>query len=195
MPSPARPVVLLEGTRRLPDADRPLLVALGRLLAQRLPRAVFRTGGAEGADDAFAGGVQAVDPARLEYVLPRPGHRVRARHEASPAHALDALDPLRETEIMAYTAEASPEYERLTRLYGEGRRTGALAAKTRYLLRDTLKVAGSPALSLDAASFGCFYVNEADPISGGTGHTLRVCQRLGVPFSVQIQWRTWLDAA
>ena len=190
-----RPIMLLEGTRRLPDSDRPLLVALGALLAQQLPRTVFRTGGANGSDDAFAEGVQSVDPARLEYVLPLAGHRSKTRHSASPACSMDDLSAIRETEILAYTGEASPEYSRLTRMYGEGRRTGALAAKTRYLLRDTLKVAGCDGLGLDPASFGCFFVNEADPISGGTGHTIRVCQHLRVPFSFQMHWRCWLEAA
>ena len=47
----ARPVVLLEGIRALPDADRAAVVALGRLLAVQLPGVVFRSGNAEGTDN------------------------------------------------------------------------------------------------------------------------------------------------
>ena len=67
--------------------------------------------------------------------------------------------------------------------------------KTRYLLRDTLKVAGSPEQGLRPAAAGIFYVHEDDPMSGGTGHTIRVCLRLSVPVYVQSQWRAWLRAA
>jgi hypothetical protein len=47
------PVLLLDGTRSLPPDLRPALTALGRLLAERLPAARFRSGNAEGTDKAF----------------------------------------------------------------------------------------------------------------------------------------------
>jgi hypothetical protein len=65
------PVILLEGTRQLPDNDRPSLVALGQLLATELPQAVFRTGNATGTDTAFAEGVARVDARRLQFVIPQ----------------------------------------------------------------------------------------------------------------------------
>ena len=190
-----RPIMLLEGTRRLPDADRPLLVALGVLLAQRLPQTVFRTGGADGSDAAFAEGVCSVDFRRLEYVLPHAGHRTRKRHADSPAYAFETLGLAREQAVLACTAEASPSYKGLVDMYGAGRRSGALAAKTRYLLRDTLKVSGCAEIALTPANTAIFYINEADPLGGGTGHTLRVCHHLGVPVYVQSQWRKWIENA
>lgn len=57
MLSHKNPVVLLEGTRDLPDSDRPKLVALAQFLATQFPHVVFRTGNASGSDEAFAAGV------------------------------------------------------------------------------------------------------------------------------------------
>jgi|GEM_PF-5309308 len=45
-----------------------------------------------------------------------------------------------------------------------------------YLLCDTLKVTGSESVGLVPASLGRFFVNEADPTGGGTGHAIRVCE-------------------
>ena len=41
------------------------------------------------------------------------------------------------------------------------------------------------------ARFGLFYVNAADPMKGGTGHTIRVCRRQGVPVAFQEDWMGW----
>lgn len=186
------PVILLEGTRSLPAGDRPMLVSLGRTLAERMPRAIFRTGGATGSDEAFAEGVQEIDPRRLEYVLPRRGHRAGERHNDSPTYALETIGTARERTLVQQTSEASPEYGRLVDLFAGGHREGGLAAKTRYLLRDTLKVGGAPELGLRPAAAGVFYVHEASPLAGGTGHTIRVCHRLAIPVFIQSQWRVWV---
>jgi len=189
-----RTVILLEGTRRLPPADRPALSAVARLLCERLPFATFRTGGATGSDDAFAEGVRSADPRRIEYVLPQAEHRTYARHPASPAYSLEDLNDARMQVIADRTATASPQYRSMARHFIR-ERSGPLAVKTRYLLRDTLKVAGSPEQGLRPAAAGIFHVHGDDPMSGGTGHTIRVCLRFGVPVYVQSQWRAWLGAA
>ena len=189
----AHPVILLEGTRQLPPADAPALAAVARLLAERLPSATFRTGGATGSDDAFAAGVRAVDPRRIEYVLPQAEHRTYARHSASPAYSLDELDDTRLRVIADRTATASPKYGSMTRYFIRERDNSTLSIKTRYLLRDTLKVAGSPEQGLRPAAAGIFYVNEDDPLSGGTGHTIRVSQRASIPVFFQRHWRAWLQ--
>jgi hypothetical protein len=124
-----RPVILVEGTRNVPDTDRPLLVAMGRKLAKTLPRAVFRTGGASGADEAFAEGVRQVDPGRIEYVLPQSGHRAKHRDTQSPAFALEQLEVTGLRAVAEQTAAASPKYESLAQRYIRDTRTGALAAK------------------------------------------------------------------
>ena len=66
-----------------------------------------------------------------------------------------------------------------------------LKAKSCYILRDTIKVIGAKQLSLDPASIGIFYVKAIDPMNGGTGHTIRVCQKKGVPVVFQDEWMKW----
>jgi hypothetical protein len=34
-------------------------------------------------------------------------------------------------------------------------------------------------------------VNLADPMEGGTGHTIRVCQQEGLPVIYQDEWSAW----
>ena len=51
-------------------------------------------------------------------------------------------------------------------------------------MRDTLKVSGAEEPELNKAVFGIFYVNPADPLKGGTGHTIRVCRTLDVPIAM-----------
>lgn len=187
-----RPVLLLEGIRALPAMDRAMVVAMGRLLAERLPGAVFRSGNAEGTDSAFAEGVTGVDPGRMEYVITHAGMGRTRRHVAGRALALDALPKVADGPVGEYTVGASPKTQRLVEAYRQGGMRGPMGAKAAYLLRDTLKVTGSPEAGLVPTTAGVFYVNKADPLAGGTGHTLRVCLRLGVPVVTQAVWRGWL---
>jgi hypothetical protein len=90
-----RPVILLEGTRDLPDEDRPKLVALAAHLAQALPEARFRTGNARGTDTAFAEGVrQASAPAAVgQAELPAAGYAQGPRRQRGRPGSC-ALGPL-----------------------------------------------------------------------------------------------------
>ncbi len=74
------PVILLEGTRIVPSSAEAALTALGRFLARQFPHARFRSGNAEGSDTLFARGVEAVDPARMELIIPTAGHRRKTGH-------------------------------------------------------------------------------------------------------------------
>ena len=74
----ARPVILVEGTRDLPETEAETLAAFSAWLARSYPPAIFRTGNADGSDSAFARGVARVDPSQLVYVLPYGGHRKKA---------------------------------------------------------------------------------------------------------------------
>jgi len=53
------------------------------------------------------------------------------------------------------------------------------------------KVTGIPEAGFTKADFGIFYTNPTDPMKGGTGHTIRVCQKLGVPVAFQGSWMRW----
>lgn len=185
-----RPVILVEGTRDLPATVRPKLVAFGRWLAETYPHAIFRTGNAKGSDEAFAEGVRAVDPSRLEFVLPYAGHRRQAASTGSRRVALSDLPPEIEWTMCGHTEQASPEYGSLL---AKRHRVPKLKAKAGYLLRDTLKVSGADVADLHKAVFGIFYVNLADPMKGGTGHTIRVCRTLDVPVAFQDEWMQWVE--
>lgn len=188
LPQIPAPVILLEGTRRVPEALRPRLSKFARLLAEELPHAIFRSGNAEGSDDAFAQGVAEVDPRRLQLVLPTPGMGRARRPAGAVCHALDEL-PLGEKEplIQACTA-ASPENRRLFELYLRSLSGTPAYSKSLYLVRDGLKVLGSPALGLAPASVAIFFVDESNQSSGGTGHTIRLCQQRSVPVLTQRDW-------
>jgi hypothetical protein len=187
------PVLLVEGIRALPETDRAAVVAMGRMLAGRLPRVIFRSGNAEGTDTGFAAGVCAVDPARMEYVLTHEGMGRKRRHPVARGVGLDQLPHAAEGPVGDYTVKASPDLAGLVEAYRTREGAGPLGRKAVYLLRDTLKVIGAPELGLAPAVAGVFYVNEAAPLSGGTGHTIRVCLQREVPVVFQAVWRNWLE--
>jgi len=188
----ARPVVLLEGIRALPEADRAAVVALGRLLAVELPGVVFRSGNAEGTDTAFAEGVTSVDPARMEYVMTHAGMGRKRRHPGARAVSLAEVQYVSVRAVGEFTLAASPDLKGLVDAYQTHGAKGPLGAKAAYLLRDTLKVIGAPELGLAPSTVGIFYANAADSFTGGTGHTIRVCRDRGVPVLLQAVWRNWL---
>lgn len=190
----ARPVLLLEGTRALPEADLVMVTAVGRILAERLPGVTFRSGNADGTDTAFSIGVTSVAPDRMEYVVPHPGMGWKRRHPGGRVVALDQVPASQEPELDLYTAQASPKTLRVLQAIRERNVSGPIAAKAKYLLRDTLKVTGAPELDLAPATAALFYVNREDPLSGGTGHTIRVCLHRQVPVVFQHVWRNWLGS-
>ena len=186
-----KPVVLLEGRRALPAEHRHQLVALASKLAGALPKAIFRTGNAEGADEAFAEGVCGVDPTRLELVLPRTSMGKNRVNASAKVASLEQVSVVCEEQAIYESKAASPHN---ARLFEEGYRQGKnkrLAAKATYLLRDALKVIGDPSLGLAPAAAAMFYVDPDDPMAGGTGHTIRVCRQNKVLVITQTEWWAW----
>jgi hypothetical protein len=182
------PVILLEGTRQLPVEKRQALVDVGQRLAMAFPQAVFRSGNAAGTDEAFAAGVASVPGARLQLVLPTPGMGRSRRPVSATCLALEDL-PLAERHHLARESlAASPDNHRLFDLYLRGQSGNPAYAKAQYLLRDALKVIGSPALQLAPATVALFFIHHLDPNSGGTAHTVRLCQRQELPFFTQRDW-------
>jgi len=182
------PVILLEGTRDLPYRDRGKLIALGWHLARRYPKAKFRTGNASGSDEAFASGVGKVDSSRLEYILPYEGHRQDALVTGSRSVAIEKISAEAEDRAIQNTTKASPVYVSMMK---RRNLVSKLRIKSRYIIRDTLKVIGDKETVLHPAVFGVFYVNRDDPMKGGTGHTIRVCQDHSVPVVFQDDWMKW----
>ncbi len=185
----ARPdgVVLLEGRRAIPAADAVLARELARQLALRFPRLRFRSGNAEGSDQYFAEGVAGVDPGRLQIILPYSSHRKGTRYPDASYESPGSLSVIREDEVASKTIEASPGNKRLVN-YRKVK--GPMAAKAAYLIRDTMKVVGGTELT-ERPVCGLFYIDPADPMAGGTGHTIRVCRQEGVPVVFQDEWMRW----
>jgi hypothetical protein len=186
------PVLLLEGIRARPETDRFKVIAMGRMLARRLPGVRFRSGNAEGTDTDFAEGVAAVDPKRMEYVMTHAGMGRKRRVSGCRTISLADLPNVAGSEVFDVTHRATPSTAGMLDAYRTSGRSSAMGAKGAYLLRDTLKVTGHEGSGLPPASAGLFYINEADPLAGGTGHTLRVCMEYNVPTITQMTWLKWI---
>lgn len=188
----ARPdgVVLLEGRRLIPEPDFARARDLGHRLALAFPRLRFRSGNAEGADQAFSEGVAMVDSSRLQIIAPYSTHRMSTRYSDALYDSPDSMPKVREDEIADKTVRATPKNKRLIEKRSA---KGRLAAKAAYLIRDTMKVVGY-SYTFARPLCALFYVQLDDPMEGGTGHTIRVCHQEGVPVAFQDSWKRWLDA-
>ncbi len=182
-------VVLLEGRRTIPDHDAALATLTARNLVERFPNLRFRSGNAEGTDQAFSEGVAQVAPWRLQVVAPYVGHRKSARYAEAVYDSPESLSIVQDDEVAYKTAKASPKNKGLIETRPK---KGALAAKAAYLIRDTMKVTGHSEL-FPKPVCALFYVDLKDPLAGGTGHTIRVCQQEGVPFAFQDSWQKWFS--
>ena len=183
-----RPVLLLEGTRNLPDHHRQTLISMGQRLAHVSPNVTFRSGNAPGADEAFALGVAAFPGSRLELILPTPGMGRARRPNAAVCTSLHDL-PTAERHLLAEAStRATPECRRLFDLFLNGPTSNPAYSKSLYLARDALKVLGSAALGLPPATAALFYIDPSHPTGGGTGHTIRLCQQHQVHVLTQEQW-------
>lgn len=178
-------IVLLEGTRAVEPEMGARLSDFAARLATRFPAAIFRSGNADGADSYFARGVAKIDAARLQLVVPQSGHRRANRPHGAAIFSLDNLAD--DADLVALTLAASPSYAFLA----ENRKMPKFGIKFAYLLRDTLKVAGSAPMNLAPATIGLFFVNQEKPKSGGTAHTIRVCETAGVAIVEQSEWLNW----
>lgn len=186
-----RPIILLEGTRKVPDKEVNRLHGLAALLATSLPAAVFRSGNAQGSDSYFFHALADANPERLEYILPYPGSGKKRIAPKARVFSLEDLSQEGTAAVVESSLAASPDLEGLIRLYLDRGRNN-VTVKAMYLLRDTLKVIGAPSLNLPPADFGFFFVNPEKPLSGGTGHTIRVCQEMKVPLFTQDAWGGWV---
>ncbi len=181
-------VILLEGRRTIAAGDAALATSAGKLLATRFPHLRFRSGNAEGTDEAFAEGVAGVDPTRLQIVAPYASHRKRVRYPAAHYDSPETMSLVQDEEVAYKTITASPQNKRLIEKRADN---GRLAAKAAYLIRDTMKVTGHSA-AFPKPICALFHIDPADPMDGGTGHTVRLCAQEGVPYVFQTAWHGWL---
>jgi hypothetical protein len=191
------PVILVEGRRSIPEISARSARRVAYLLARRFPRLRFRSGNATGADEAFAAGIIATAPERLEIIAPYASHRRRERHPLVRYDSPESLDPTALADVQALTIAATPANRGLMKCHGRGGRTGAQAA---CLIRDTMKVAGCSNSArrgrhaLPPPIAALFWVDPAHPEAGGTGHTIRACRLQGIPVIFQNHWETWLTS-
>ena len=183
------PVILLEGRRKVKPGDKTKLTKFAHNLAVTFPNVIFRTGNADGSDTLFAKGVAEVDPSRIQYVVPYPGMKKKNRIEGAEVLSLDQIAKVEEERVEYLTSRQSKKTASMID-YAKKNPDGMMAAKTKYLLRDTLKVTGSASGNYHPPVAAFFYIDPVDKYAGGTGHTIKVCEKLDVPVFTQLDWET-----
>ena len=181
-------IVLLEGKRDVPEEDKSKLTELGKLLASSTSHILFRSGNAKGADLYFSNGVSGVDPKRLQVIVPYSGHR-KKENTAYSTVSLDNINLLEEPEVI-YHSKKNKKTERLIDKFVSGEKNRN-TIKAAYIIRDTIKVIGSA--ETPPAGFAIFYDDLKNPKSGGTGHTMHVCENNAVEYVNQKVWFKWLE--
>ena len=180
-------IVLLEGKRKVLEKDREKLIQLGKSLASQTTKMIFRSGNAPGADQYFSEGVAAVDNSRLQVITPYAGHRKKT-NLAYDTIDVCALNIPEEPEIIMYSKKNKKTEDLIDKYVAGGR--DKISIKAAYIIRDTVKVLG--AKNIKPATFGIFYDDLLNPKSGGTGHTMNVCEENNIPVVNQSIWFEWI---
>lgn len=175
-------LILLEGTRNVSASRRPYLQDFARQLAANSPNTTFRSGGALGSDEALSLGVSSLPDTKLQLVLPETGYRKTKLTFPCQKFGLDQISP-QELEILVEAATAaSPKHRHGFKRYP------VLPPRPKIsialLLRDALKVIGAPSINLAPATFAYFNLNPDNPRSGGTQHTILICEACGIDYAV-----------
>lgn len=181
-------IILLEGKRNVLELDKEKLIQLGNLLATHLPLATFRSGNAAGADFYFSQGVLQIAPERLQVITPYDNHRQKTNN-AYETISLDEIDLANEPEVV-YQSKNNNKTKSLIDKYVAGAKD-RFAIKAAYIIRDTVKVTGTKS-GIPAVNFAFFYDDEQNPKTGGTGHTMRICDINNVPYLTQFDWAKWI---
>jgi hypothetical protein len=181
-------IILLEGKRQVKELDKERLMSLGRLLAASTSHMIFRSGNASGTDQLFSEGVASVDHKRLQVLTPYTGHRQRT-NQAYDTISLNDVTLTKEPGVI-YESKKHRGTQTLIDNFVAGRRD-RLTIKAAYIIRDTIKAIGTS--EIPPASFGIFYDDLDNPMSGGTGHTMNVCTQNGIPTIDQKVWFRWLS--
>ena len=180
-------IVLLEGKRNVLPEDQEKLYALGKLLASRTTKMIFRSGNAEGSDQFFSDGVTAVDNKRLQVIIPYSGHRQKT-NKAYNTISLDDINIAADREVVMQSKN-NKKTEKLIDKFVAGDRN-KFTIKAAYIIRDTIKAIGTN--DVGPAIFGIFYDDLKNPMTGGTGHTMNVCEQNNIPLIDQRVWFDWL---
>jgi len=180
-------IILLEGKRNVVEEDKPKLIELGRLLAATTTKMLFRSGNANGSDAYFSEGVTAVDHKRLQVITPYDGHR-KKDNKAYETISLDKINLVSEPNVIEYS-KRNKKTKNLIDKYLDGSRN-RYTIKASYIIRDTIKAIGTK--NIPPTTFGIFYDDLNEPMTGGTGHTMNICKLNNIPYINQEQWFQWL---
>jgi hypothetical protein len=181
-------IILLEGKRNVLELDKEKLIQLGNLLATHLPLATFRSGNAAGADFYFTQGVLQLAPERLQVITPYDNHREK-QNNAYETISLDQIDLVKESEVV-YQSKNNKKTKSLIDKYVGGAKD-RFAIKAAYIIRDTVKVTGTNS-GIPPTTFAFFYDDLENTKTGGTGHTMSICDLNNVPYLTQNEWLNWL---
>jgi hypothetical protein len=181
-------IILLEGKRNVLELDKEKLIQFGNLLGTKLPLVTFRSGNADGADFYFSQGVLQIAPERLQVITPYDNHRQK-QNNAYETISLDQIDLVNEPEVI-YQSKNNKKTKSLIDKYVDGAKD-RFAIKAAYIIRDTVKVTGTNSGIL-ATTFAFFYDDLENPKTGGTGHTIEICDINKVPYLTQKDWMKWL---
>jgi hypothetical protein len=181
-------IILLEGKRNVVESDKEKLIHLGTLLATHLPLATFRSGNANGADFYFSQGIIQVEPERLQVITPYDKHREK-QNNANETFSLDQIDLVNEPEVV-YQSKNNKKTKSLIDKYVGGAKD-RFSIKAAYIIRDTIKVTGTNS-GIPPTTFAFFYDDLDNPKTGGTGHTMDICERNKVSYLTQEDWLTWI---
>jgi len=180
-------IVLLEGKRNVSEQDKEKLIELGRLLASKTQKMIFRSGNAQGSDQLFSEGVTSIDHKRLQVITPYTDHRKKT-NQAYETISLDDIEIAEEPEVV-YQSKSNKKTENLIEKYIHGEKS-RYTIKAAYIIRDTIKAIGTG--EIKKATFGIFYDDLENPMKGGTGHTMSVCEQNNIPIINQKVWVKWL---
>ncbi|MDB4438056.1 hypothetical protein N9195_00545 [bacterium] len=174
--------VLLEGTRKITKARGGQLHQFAAELAKNNEFSIYRSGGALGSDEAFSLGIATTPHSQLELVLPSTSYR---KTKIIFPCAKFGLDQVSEGELRALVeaaSEATPKYK--SGFHSFPNLPPRPKASIALLLRDALKVIGAPSIGLAPASYAYFNLNPETPHSGGTGHTIKICEARRVHYEI-----------
>lgn len=183
-------IVLLLGKRNVLPEDVEKVTELGTKLTQATKHIIFRSGNASGSDELFVSGVSKIANERIQLITPYSGHRKKT---ASKFYSipLDTVHVANEPDLL-YHSKQDNKNKNLIERYEQGYRD-TNAMKGAYLLRDTLMVVGAKGVNVKRADFAIFYDDLSSPKKGGTGHTMKVCDSLGIPYITQKIWMDWFN--
>lgn len=181
-------IILLEGKRVVLELDKEKLIQLGSLLTTLLPLATFRSGNADGANFYFSQGVLQVTPKRLQVITPYNNHRQK-QNIAYETISSDQIDLVKELEVV-YQSKNNKKTKSLIDKY-VGSAKDRFSIKAACIIRNTVKVTGTNS-EMQPATFAFFYIDLRNPKTGGTSHTMEICDMNNIPYLIQEHWLNWI---